>query len=76
MFENRLETIISNTPIILFVLDSKGLIQIGLGKYWESFNPHDTGLIGIDFSKAYSDFEALIFAYNASLEGNLIVYMR
>ena len=69
--ENRLETIISNTPIILFVLDSKGLIQIGLGKYWESFNPHDTGLIGIDFSKAYSDFEALIFAYNASLEGNL-----
>ena len=68
--ENRLETIISNTPIILFVLDSKGLIQIGLGKYWESFNPNNTRLIGIDFSKAYSDFEPLIFAYNTSLEGN------
>lgn len=69
--ENRLGTIISNTPIILFVLDAKGLIQLGLGKYWESFNPQSHSLIGCEFENAYKGFPKLIHSFELASNGSI-----
>ncbi len=71
--ENRLGTIISNTPVILFVLDHNGIVQLGLGKYWDSFNPKSYSLIGVGFQEAFRNFPRLIESFEKSNEGRIEV---
>ncbi len=69
--EGRLGTIISNTPIILFVIDSNGIIQLGIGKYWDSFSPKSYSLIGVGFREAFREYPILIGSFQNALNGNL-----
>jgi len=69
--EGRLGTIISNTPIILFVIDSNGIIQLGIGKYWDSFSPKSYSLIGVGFKEAFREYPVLIGSFQNALNGDL-----
>ena len=71
--ENRLGTIISNTPVILFVLDQNGVVQLGLGKYWDSFNPKSYSLIGVGFQEAFRNHPRLIESFEKANEGRVEV---
>lgn len=71
--ENRLGTIISNTPVILFVLDHNGVVQLGLGKYWDKFNPKSYSLIGVGFQEAFRNQPVLIESFEKVNEGRIEV---
>lgn len=69
--EDRLGAIISNTPIILFVLDNKGDFRLGIGKDWRAFNPLTSSVIGLSFKDVFSDYTELIDAFKSSYLGNI-----
>lgn len=69
--EDRLGTIISNTPIILFVLDRNGDFQLGIGKHWESFNPSTNSVIGVNFLDVFEEYNILTKAVQSCYEGSI-----
>ena len=69
--EDRLGSIISNTPIILFVLDKEGCFSLGIGKDWNSFNPTPSSVIGISFKDIFKGYKALNECFEKSLLGEI-----
>jgi len=69
--EDRLGSIISNTPIILFVLDKDGYFRLGIGKDWRTFNPMPSSVIGLSFKEVFSEYRALNSAFSSALDGNI-----
>jgi len=69
--EDRLGTIISNTPIILFVLDGKGFFRLGIGKDWITFNPLSSSVIGLCFKEVFIEYKSLNSAFESALQGNI-----
>ena len=69
--ENRLGTIISNTPIILFALDSIGTFRLGLGKHWGDFNPKSGLVIGSSIEHVFEDYPEVIEGFQNSLENGV-----
>ncbi|MEY5041640.1 MAG: hypothetical protein RLZZ414_1188 [Bacteroidota bacterium] len=60
--ENRIATIISQTPIIIFIIDLKGIFKMVLGKFWEDFTTDKQMIIGrsvYDVFKNYENFTTL-----------------
>ena len=65
--ENRLGTIISNTPIILFALDANGVFKLGLGKHWESFKNRKKFILGRKIHDVFSEVPDLVSAFDATV---------
>jgi signal transduction histidine kinase/DNA-binding NarL/FixJ family response regulator len=60
--ENRIATIISQTPIIIFIIDLKGIFKMVLGKFWKDFTTDKEMIIGrsiYDVFKKYESFTTL-----------------
>jgi len=60
--ENRIATIISQTPIIIFIIDLKGIFKMVLGKFSEDFTTDKKMIIGrsiYDVFKKYENFTTL-----------------
>lgn len=72
--EGRLSTIISSTPIILFVTSDNGDIQLGLGKFWESFSPKGENIIGENIYNVFADYPSFIKAFGLAIEGRFQVF--
>lgn len=68
--ENRLGTIISNTPVILFALDAKGVFKLGLGKHWESFKNRKKFILGRKLHDVFSEVPELINSFNETTKTN------
>jgi signal transduction histidine kinase/DNA-binding response OmpR family regulator len=69
--EDRLGSIISNTPIILFVLDETGCFSLGIGKDWESFNPTSNSVIGLSFRDLYKEYDGLVECFENAFLGRI-----
>ncbi len=69
--EDRLGSIISNTPIILFVLDETGCFSLGIGKDWDSFNPTPSSVIGIYFKDVFKGFDDLNRCFEKAFLGEV-----
>lgn len=65
--ENRLANIISNTPIVIFVLDIEGRFKLGLGKYWEIFGKSVDEIIGRNYQEVFYQSEQFDSAFRQSL---------
>jgi signal transduction histidine kinase/CheY-like chemotaxis protein/HPt (histidine-containing phosphotransfer) domain-containing protein len=65
--ENRLGTIISNTPIILFALDANGVFKLGLGKHWESFKNRKKFILGRKIHDVFSEVTDLVKAFDKTV---------
>lgn len=69
--ENRIGTIVSNTPIILFMLDLSGVFKMGLGKLWERFKVNRQFVLGQKLTEVYHEYPALVDAYRQALKGKI-----
>jgi signal transduction histidine kinase/DNA-binding response OmpR family regulator len=67
--EERISTIVGNTPIILFMLDSAGIFKMGLGKLWETFKVNKQFVLGQNISDVYYEYPAIVDAYNHASQG-------
>ncbi len=67
--ENRLSTIVGNTPVILFMLDKHGVFKMGLGKHWERFKVNKQFVLGQNIQEVYDEYPAFIDAQNNALNG-------
>lgn len=67
--EDRLGTIISNTPIILFVIDKEEAFRLGIGKHWDDFIPDSRGIIGLSYKEVFKNYSNLVGAIEASFFG-------
>lgn len=55
--ENRIATIISQTPIIIFIIDLKGFFKMVLGKFWEDFTTDKQMIIGRSIYEVFKNYE-------------------
>ena len=69
--ENRLSTIIGNTPMILFMLDLKGVFKLGLGKLWEQFKVDKQFVLGQNIGFVYQNYPEFINAFEKSVKGGV-----
>ncbi|MFT6715731.1 MAG: signal transduction histidine kinase/CheY-like chemotaxis protein [Saprospiraceae bacterium] len=69
--ENRISTIVGNTPIILFMLDSSGVFKMGLGKLWERFKVNKQFVLGQKIFEVYNEYPAIVDAYNQAIKGDI-----
>lgn len=69
--ENRIGTIVRNTPVILFMLDTAGVFKVGLGKLWDQFKVNKQFVLGQKLVEIYHEYPAIIDAYNQALKGSV-----
>jgi len=69
--ESRINTIVGNTPIILFILDTSGVFKMGLGKLWDQFKVNKQFVLGQNIVEVYNEYPAIVDAYNHARKGEI-----
>jgi signal transduction histidine kinase/DNA-binding response OmpR family regulator len=69
--ENRINTIVGNTPIILFMLDTSGVFKMGLGKLWDQFKVNKQFVLGQNIVEVYHEYPAVVDAYECAKKGEI-----
>jgi PAS domain S-box-containing protein len=68
----RLRTIVSNAPLVLFVLGTDGIFEVSQGKALNKLGLEPGELEGKSIRDVYSSNEAVIEAYERALEGERV----
>lgn len=55
--ENRIDKIISQTPIVIFILDLKGVFKMVFGKFWKDFTTDNEMIIGRSIYDVFKNHE-------------------
>ncbi len=69
VLERRLETVISNTPIVLFTVEADGTISLARGKGLERLGWRRARLVGHPVEEVFAETPALVAAFRRALEG-------
>lgn len=69
--ENRLNTIMKNTPVILFMLDLRGVFMMGLGTLWDQFKVNKQFVIGQQIKEVYNEYPAFVSAFDDVQKGEV-----
>nr|MDQ2827847.1 PAS domain S-box protein [Chloroflexota bacterium] len=69
--EERLHTVMSNAPIILFALDTEGICTLSEGKTLETLGFAPGQLVGQNMFELYKDAPASIDAFHRALSGEV-----
>ena len=69
--ENRLNTIMKNTPVILFMLDAEGKFTMGTGKLFDKFKVDKQFVIGQKLKEVYHAYPSFIEAFSETQKGSI-----
>jgi PAS domain S-box-containing protein len=70
--ENRYRTVVSNTPIISFVVDNKGIFTLSDGKGLIKLGLKPGQIVGLSVYDVYKDYPIIIESVNKCLNGKSI----
>ena len=69
--EHRLNTIMKNTPVILFMLDAEGKFTMGTGKLFDKFKVDKQFVLGQKLEEIYIAYPSFIKAYQSARNGEI-----
>jgi PAS domain S-box-containing protein len=67
--DSNLQKVVSQSPVVLFVIDNSGIFQVSLGKGLETLGLKQNQVVGLSVFDVYKDMPSVLKQYETTLKG-------